>query len=175
MTHDETRIAPGPALLAVAGVLAVAGLVASRDTPDPRHPRVERWYNALDKPSWKPPDPLFGAIWPVLEGLHSLGAYRLMRAPSSPERNQALALWLADIGLVTGWSRLFFGARSLTGGVVDAGLLVLSGLGFVRQAAKVDTLAAWSAVPFVAWSVFGGLMSETIRERNPDLDGRQGR
>jgi benzodiazapine receptor len=175
MQHDETRFSPGVALLAVAGVLAAAGLVASRYSPDPRHPRIARWYGALDKPGWKPPDPLFGAIWPVLETLHSFGAYRLMRSPASPERNQALGLWLADIGLATGWAKLFFGSRSLTGGVVDAGILVLSALGFVQRAAKVDRLAAWSVAPFLAWSVFGGLMSETLRERNPERDGRRRR
>jgi benzodiazapine receptor len=171
MDRDETRIPPGMALLAVAAVLGAAGLVASRYTPDPRHPRIARWYGALDKPGWKPPDPLFGAIWPVLESLHSYGAYRLMRSPSSPERNQAIGLWVADIGLATGWARLFFGSRSLTGGVVDAAYLVLSALGFVQRAAKVDRLAAWSAAPFLLWSVFGGLMSEALRERNPKRDG----
>lgn len=172
MAEQDGRIPPALALAAVAGVLALAGVAASRYTPDPRHPRILRWYGELDKPAWKPPDPVFGAIWPVLETLHSYGAFRLMRAPDSPERNQALGLWLADIGLATGWARLFFGSRSLTGGVADALLLVLTGLGFIRRASRVDELAAWSAVPFVAWSVFGGAMTAVIKARNPDLDGR---
>lgn len=171
MSDDEQGLSPGLALLAVAGVLATAGVVASRYSPDPRHPRIQRWYGELDKPSWKPPDPVFGAVWPVLETLHSYGAFRLMRAPSSPERNEALGLWLADIGLATGWAGVFFGKRSLTGGVVDAALLVLSGLGYVRRAAKVDEVAAWAAVPFVSWSVFGGIMTAVIRARNPGHDG----
>ncbi len=175
MEQDDTRVSPGLALLAVAGVLAAAGLVASRYSPDPRHPRIARWYGELDKPAWKPPDPVFGAVWPVLETLHSFGAYLLMRSPSSPARNQALGLWLADIGLATGWAKLFFGDRSLTGGVADAAVQVLSALGFVQRAGKVDRVAAWSAVPFLVWSVFGGLMSENIRERNPELDGRSAR
>ena len=131
-----------------------------------------RWYASLEKPAYKPPDPLFGAIWPVLQTLHSIGAYRLMRAPPSPDKRSALMLWLADIALVAGWGKLFFGQRSLTGGVFGAAALVGSALGFIDRAARVDGKAAALAVPFALWSAFGGLMSEDLRERNPDLDGR---
>ena len=108
-------LSPTAAVLTIAGVLSVAGLVARRYSPDPTHPKIQRWYKSLEKPPYKPPDPLFGAIWPVLETLHSYGAYRLMQAPRSSERDAALALWLTDIAFVSGWARIFFGGRSLAG------------------------------------------------------------
>lgn len=168
----EHGLTPGLAILGIAGVLLAAGLASSRYTPDPTHPRIQRWYSSLDKPSYKPPDPLFGAIWPLLQTLHSVGAYRLMRAPASKDRRAALTLWLADIALVAGWGKLFFGQRSLTGGVVGAAALVASSLAFIERAARVDGKAAALAVPFALWSAFGGLMAEDLRERNPALDGR---
>jgi tryptophan-rich sensory protein len=160
------------ALLAVAGVLGAAGLFASRYSPDPRHPRIQAWYSSLDKPAWKPPDPLFGAIWPALEALHSWGAYRLMRGPRAPGRDAALALWVADIALASGWAAVFFGRRSTRGAVAVAALQVASAAAYCLKAARLDRVAAWSAVPFLAWTVFGGAMSENLRERDQPRLGR---
>jgi benzodiazapine receptor len=166
MKVEEGRI-PGPAAaLAIAGVLTAAGLVARRYSTDPTHPRIAGWYASLDKPAYKPPDPLFGAIWPALQLLHSYGAYRLMTAPSSPERNAALGFWAADIALVSGWAKAFFGERSPRGGVLVSAGLVASAGAHVERAARVDTVAAACATPFLLWSIFGGLMTEDIRERN---------
>ncbi len=92
---------------------------------------------------------------------------------ASPERDAALALWLADMALVPVWAKLFFGRRSLTGGVAGAGVMALSAAAFVERAIRVDRTAAAAAVPFLLWCGFGGLMSESLRERNPGADGAQ--
>lgn len=168
---NRGRLSGRTAFLAVGGVLALGGLLSRRYSPDPSHPRVFRWYKSLDTPPLKPPDLVFGAIWPVLQGLVSVGAYRLMRAPKSPPRDQALALWAANIVLVTAYATIVFGRRSLSGGVAASGLLVLGAAAFVERAARVDRAAALTGVPFALWSAFGGLLTESLRERNPDLDG----
>lgn len=167
MHERDGRLSGPAAALAIAAVLGAAALVARRTSPDPSHPAIRAWYDGLDKPGYKPPDPVFGAAWPVLQLLHSWGAWRLMRAPRSPERDVALGLWLADIALVSGWARAFFGERSPAGGVAVSAALVVSAAAFVERAARVDGPAAASAVPFALWSVFGGIMTEDIRERNP--------
>jgi tryptophan-rich sensory protein len=158
-------------VLLVLGALALSGLVAQRYAPTPNHPRTTRWYKRLDKPGWKPPDVLFGAIWPLLQSLASWGAWRLMRAPQSRERDEALGLWAAVLTLVTGWAKLFFGKRSITGGLIDAVLLTLAAAAFVERASRVDRKAALAGVPITLWSAFGTLMTENLRERNPRLDG----
>lgn len=173
VTDRTGAIQPPWALLAIAGVLTLSGLLSKPYSPDPGHPRIRRWYRELDKPGWKPPDPLFGAIWPVLQLMHSWGAWRLMRREASPERNTALGLWLADMLLVPLWAKLFFGERSLTGGVVTAAAMVASTSAYVARAFRVDRAAAAAAMPFLLWSGFGGLMTENVQERNPERDGRQ--
>ncbi|WP_407526719.1 TspO/MBR family protein [Methylobacterium oryzisoli] len=173
--HPSPRdgaLSPGAALLAVGGALALSGLISRRYSPDPSHPEIRRWYRSLDVPSWKPPDPVFAGGWPVLLGLMSGGAYRLMRHPRSPERDQALALWALTLGLVTAYNKVFFGERSLTGATVEGALVPAAGAAYVARAAAVDGLAAAGGVPLTLWSVFGSALSETLRRRNPDLDGR---
>ncbi|UEM02398.1 tryptophan-rich sensory protein [Skermanella rosea] len=163
---------PGMAALAVGGALALSGLFSRRYSPDPTHPDIRDWYDSLEKPSYKPPDPVFGAAWPVLSTLLGIGAYRLMRSSPSPERDAALALAALDIAVMSGWAKVFFGERNITGAAIDSAVLVAGAAGYVERASKVDGVAAALGVPFAAWSLFGGVMTEDLRERNRDLDGR---
>lgn len=164
-------LSPLAAALTVGGVLLGCGLISRRYSPDPSHPDIRRWYTRLNKPSYKPPDPIFGAAWPVLNSFQSAGAYRLLRAPAGPERNVAIGLWLLNQALVTSYGKVTFGDKSLTGGVVTATALVAACAAYVERAARVDGIAAVLGVPITAWSAFGDMLTEDLRERNPDLDG----
>ncbi|MFE1597356.1 tryptophan-rich sensory protein [Methylobacterium sp. ID0610] len=165
-------LSPGAALLAVGGALALSGLISRRYRPDRSHPDIARWYRRLDTPAWKPPDAVFAGAWPVLLPLMSAGAYRLMRQPRSPARDEAIVLWALTVALVTGYTKVLFGERSLTGSVAEGALVVAAGAGFVARSARVDGIAAASGVPLTLWSAFGDALSEDLRRRNPDLDGR---
>lgn len=166
-------LSPLAAALTVGGVLLGCGLISRRYSPDPSHPDIRRWYKRLDKPSYKPPDPVVGAAWPVVNSLQSAGAYRLLRTPAGPERDVAVGLWLLCQALVTAYGKVAFGDKSLTGGVVTGTALVAASAAFIERAARIDGAAAALGVPHAAWSAFGDVLTEDLRERNPDLDGSE--
>ncbi|MGF7211291.1 tryptophan-rich sensory protein [Skermanella aerolata] len=167
----DHALSPGKAALIVGGVQVLSGLFSRRYSPDPTHPDIKDWYESLEKPSYKPPDPVFGAAWPVVTTLLGIGAYRLMRQPRSPERDAALALWAANIAMTSGWGKVFFGERSITGATAVAAAMVGTGAAYVERASHVDRYAAALGVPFTAWTLFGGAMTEDLREHNRSLDG----
>jgi translocator protein len=172
--EDRSRgsgLSPATAALIVGGVQVLSGLFSRRYSPDPTHPDIRDWYDSLKKPSYKPPDPAFGAAWPVVTTLLGIGAYRLMRQPRSPERDAALALWAFNIAMTGGWTKIFFGERSITGGAVAGAVMIAGGAAYVERASRVDGTAAALGIPFTAWTAFGDVMTEDLRERNPDLDG----
>lgn len=169
-THKNEGLAPGTAAAIVGGALTLSGLVSQRYSPDPRHPRILRWYRALDKPAIKPPDPVFAAGWPMLLTGLGGGAYRLLRQPPSPRRTVALGLAGLTLGLVTAYNKITFGDRSLTGGVAESGVLVGVAAGYVAVAAGVDRTAAALGAPLALWSAFGGWLTVELQRRNPDLD-----
>lgn len=164
--HRGGGLSPWAALAIAGGAVAVSALVGRRYSPDRSHPKIDRWYHGLDKPAMTPPDPVFGAVWPVLEALMAAGGYRLLRAPRSPERDVALALWALNIAMIGGWTKIFFGERSVRGGAVASAAMVGSGAAFVERASHVDGLAAASGVPFTAWIAFATALSEEIWRRN---------
>jgi tryptophan-rich sensory protein len=169
---DKTGRGEGLSSLAafatIALVMGASGLVAMRNTPDPLHPRIRRWYKRLDKPGFTPPDPVFGAVWPVLETGLAYGGYRLLRQPSSVSRNSAMGLWFVTTALIGGWTEIFFGEKRLGASAVASGAMLATGAAYVTVAAKVDRPAAGAAVPLVAWLGFATLLAEQVWRRNTE-------
>lgn len=88
----SSGLSPIAALAAVAAIMSAGTVVARRNSSSPLHPRIRHWYRRLDKPGFTPLDPVFGAVWPVLDSGLAFGGYGLLREPSSVSRSTALGL-----------------------------------------------------------------------------------
>jgi benzodiazapine receptor len=55
-------------IIATAAV-ATAQIIGARWIAAPNHPRTAAWYATLQKPSFTPPGPVFGAAWTALDML----------------------------------------------------------------------------------------------------------
>ena len=175
MDDDETtspeRSSDGALPAALAAAIATTAYVVpfalSRSTtPSPDHPRVFFWYRLLRKPAIKPPDLAIPIAWVAIETGLAFAGYRLMRAPSSPPRNRALALLAGNIVGIGGWSRLFFGNRSLPVATVAAAGLGVTAAIYVNEARKVDKPAAAASVPLVAWVCFATVLTAALWRKN---------
>lgn len=173
MSRPRTRVSAPPEGLppAVAAALATvayaAPYVLSRDTtPSPDHPRVFFWYRWLRKPAIQPPDVAIPLAWVAIESGLAYAGYRLLRKPSSPLRNRALALLAGNVVGIGGWSRLFFGGRNLPVSTAAAGGLLATSAIYLNEVRKVDRPAARASVPLVAWVAFATVLTAAIWRRN---------
>ena len=153
------------AVLSASAVLTAA-LLGRRNTPSPDHPRTLAWYAALNKPSYTPPGPVFGGAWAVLYPMLGWAGYRLLSAPPSPRRTQAVAAWSANVAAVGAHPYVFFGRKQL--GASTALLAVETGaaLTLVATASRVDKLVALGQVPLALWAAFADLLNEEFWRRN---------
>ena len=140
--HPAEGLSPLWALGTIGLVLGASAIVARRNSPNPTHPRIRRWYKRLDKPGFTPPDPVLGAVWPVLESGLAFGGYRLLRQPSSLPRNSAVDLWLVTTAMVGGWTQLLFGEKRLAASAIASGTMLAAGAAYVAVADRVDRPAA---------------------------------
>lgn len=124
------------------------------------------WYRLLRKPSFQPPDAVIPVAWSLIDVGLAAAAYRLLRRPSSPPRNRALAWWALNVGLIGGWSGLFFGRRHLPASTALAAAMVGTGAAYVVQARRVDKPAAAAGVPFVGWVAFATVLTAALWRRN---------
>lgn len=149
------------------GATAVGALLAgSRNSPAPNHPRTAAWYAHLEKPSFTPPGPVFGAVWPLLDALVWFAGYRLATRPRSPARSVALVTWLLNVIGIGSYSYVFFGRKRPDAALgVTAGMVAASG-GLVASAARVDRPAALASAPLLAWVMFATVLQEEVWRRN---------
>ena len=76
-------------------------------------PAITTWYAALQKPSFSPPNWLFGPVWTLLYALMGVSAY-LVWEKGIKKKGVKPALKLFSLQLILNfmWSILFFGLRS---------------------------------------------------------------
>ncbi len=124
------------------------------------------WYGTLVKPSFQPPSWLFGPVWTALYLAMAVAAWLVWRKGGWAGQRRALTLFLIQLALNTAWSGIFFGLRSLGPAVVDIVLLWVAILMTMLAFFKVDRLAGWLFVPYLAWVTFASALNFSIWRLN---------
>jgi len=151
-----------PALALFLLATFAAGAIGSLVTID----SVRTWYPTVIKPSWNPPNGVFGPVWTTLYVLMATAAWRVWRKSEGPAARQLVAVYAVHLVLNALWSILFFGLHSpglaLIEIVVFWALLVTLQVRFWRA----DRLAAVLWAPYVAWVTFATGLNAAIWSLN---------
>ena len=125
------------------------------------------WYRDLHKPSWQPPDWLFGPAWTVILGL-SGWAFVLAwsGAPDGAGRTRVGLLFGANWVLHLLWSPLFFKLHRPDWALLEVPLLWLSVLAMAVGYAPFSTTAPWLLAPYLLWVAFAAYLNWTIVRLN---------
>src|SRR3989339_1453671 len=95
-------------LIAVA-ISFAAGAIGSFATS----PSIPTWYASLNKPSFNPPNWIFGPVWTLLYVMMGIASYLIWeKGWGKPEVKVALSLFAVQLILNSLWSVLFFGMHS---------------------------------------------------------------
>jgi tryptophan-rich sensory protein len=125
------------------------------------------WYYALRKPSWQPPDWLFGPAWTVILALASLSAFLAWRsADTADEQLLVIVLFVANGVLNILWSPLFFRLRRPDWALLEVPLLWLSVLAPVLLLAPISGAASLLLLPYLVWVGFAAVLNLTIVRLN---------
>ena len=128
---------------------------------------VDTWYADLAKPSFTPPDRVFGPVWTVLYVLMAIAAWRVWRAADRDTRRGPLTLFALQLALTLGWTVVFFGLQKIGAAlativVLDVGVVVTT-LAF----RPIDRWAGLLMVPYLAWVAFATVLNIAIWRLNP--------
>jgi translocator protein len=129
--------------------------------------KIGSWYRNLEKPSWQPPDWLFGPAWTVILGLAGW-AFVLSwdGAASADERTLLIGLYLANGLFHFLWSPLFFTAKRPDWALLEVPFLWLSVLALCVFLRDWSVLASWLIVPYLAWVSFASILNWKIVRLN---------
>jgi len=149
-----------PILLLGAILLSqMAGVVGSTVTVS----AIPTWYVGLTKPSFNPPNYLFGPVWIILYTLMGIAWY-LVWLKGTEKKEISFSVRLFGVHLVVNalWSIIFFGLKEL--GLAFIVIVVLWGMiGYLAKLFyKIDKRAAYLLLPYWAWVSFASLLNFSI-------------
>ena len=81
------------------------------------------------KPAWTPPSWLFGPVWMLLYLMMAVALWVVWSRLGFARAMGAITLFFVQLALNAAWVPVFFGARSIQGGLVVVVLFVLGALG----------------------------------------------
>lgn len=143
--------------------VTAAALVGQRATK----PNLEPWYRPLAKPSFTPPEWVFGPVWISLYVLMIVGGWRILRSPRrTPGRSSALALYYAQLVLNAAWPTMFFGWHSPRAGLVNIVLQEGAIVAAIERFRRADPVAATCLIPLASWVAFAAFLNFAIWRRN---------
>jgi len=143
------------ALIAILVIcFAAAGLGSVATTPN-----IPTWYATLAKPSWNPPNWLFGPVWTILYLCMAVAAWLIWRQGGLRQARWPLTLFAVQLALNAAWSWIFFWFHLPGAAFIDVLALL--------AAIAVTTIAFWPRslgagvlmLPYLAWALIGVLRS----------------
>ena len=130
------------------------------------------WYRALRKPSWQPPDWLFGPAWSVILVLAALSAFLAWRqAPDRAARLTTAALFVANGVANIVWSPLFFKLRRPDWALIEVPFLWLSIVALIVAMQPASRTASLLLLPYLFWVSFASFLNLTIVRLNRPFGG----
>lgn len=124
--------------------------------------RPGAWYAELTKPTWNPPNSVFGPVWTILYLLMAISAWLIWREGGYRARENTLRLYLGQLVLNAMWSALFFGLHSLLGSALEITLLWFAILATLVAFWKVKPLAGALLIPYLLWVTFASVLNWTL-------------
>ncbi len=155
----------GKSILGLAGWFVVtfaAAWIGSRYRPG-------AWYASLIKPSWNPPNAVFGPVWTVLYVLMGVAAWLVYRKVGFSGAGPALVLFVIQLVLNVLWSYLFFGLQRPDAAFVDIVALWMAILVVMILFWRVDRIAGGLMAPYAVWVAFASYLNFMLWRLNRGL------
>ena len=109
------------------------------------------WYRSLEKPSWQPPDVVFGLIWPY-NFIMLVVATWVVASRSSPT---AHVTWLTSLALSVAaaltWAWLFYVPHSLGAAALALAIATIFTIPLIIIAFRTSLPLGMALVPYQVW------------------------
>lgn len=145
-------------LVSIAACL-LAGLIGSTFTA----PNIQGWYSSLNRPSFTPPNQIFGPVWTLLYILMGVSVFLVWNKSVSKKqlkfKRSSLYLFGFQLLLNLLWSFLFFNLHYLLISVLEILLLWLCILVLIIRFKKLSKTASYLLIPYLLWVSFASVLN----------------
>jgi len=133
-------------IICLAACLAT-GWIGSRFMPG-------EWYETLLKPSWTPPNSVFGPVWTLLYVMMGVAAWLVWQRKTVAQVAMPLFLFVVQLVLNAMWSYIFFGRRQPGAAFFEIVILWIAVLLTLIGFRRIRTAAGILMLPYFLWVSF---------------------
>jgi benzodiazapine receptor len=136
----------------------LAGIFTSRE--------IAGWYSSLNRPSFNPPNWVFGPVWTTLYIVMGISLYLVWILPPSRQRQHAMMMYGVQLALNFIWSFLFFYFKRIDLAVGEIILLWLSIAAMLVLFFRLRPVAAYLNIPYLFWVSFATILNIAYAQLN---------
>ena len=133
------------------GLGTIAGIFTAQSVPE--------WYATLNRPSFNPPNWIFGPVWTVLYMLMGISLFLIWKKEVSKERNLAILVFMLQLLLNFGWSFIFFYFNMIGFAWIEIILLWISIVCMLVLFYKIKPIASYMNIPYLLWVTFATVLN----------------
>jgi translocator protein len=122
---------------------------------------INSWYRTLSKPSWNPPNGIFGPVWTILYILMGISA-ALVWNSRNDRKKQALAIFIIQFILNLLWTYIFFGRQDILLALADIIALWVIIVMTIVYFYNINRIASFLLIPYLLWVSFATVLNYSI-------------
>lgn len=123
---------------------------------------VSGWYATVNKPSFNPPNWLFGPVWSLLYTMMAIALWGVWKQEMSSAVSTAMIWFFIQLVLNSLWSFAFFYFESPAAGLF---VIIPLWIAILITILKFWPIASWTAyllIPYLLWVSFATLLNAAI-------------
>jgi tryptophan-rich sensory protein len=137
----------------------LAGIVGSIFTTA----EVNNWYVFLEKPSFNPPNWIFGPVWITLYTLMGISLYLILKKGYKKVNVKfAVNIFFIHLAINSAWSIIFFSLHNLALAFFVIATLWLFIFYLIKLFLKIDRNAAYLLIPYLFWVSIASVLNYSI-------------
>ena len=123
---------------------------------------VETWYQTLNKPSFNPPDWVFGPVWTTLYILMGISVWLVWKRKPSADRTIGIRIFWVQLFFNILWTYIFFGIQKIGLSFLEIIFLIFLIFSNIIYFLKIDKIAGYLLIPYLIWVLYASILTYNI-------------
>jgi tryptophan-rich sensory protein len=120
----------------------------------------EPWYSTLIKPSFNPPDWVFGPVWTILYLMMTIAIWSYWH--SKNKDMNTVYIYFIHLVFNSAWSIVFFVYHNIFLALIVLLILISLILVLIVRFRRVKKISSYLMVPYLLWTIFALILNVSI-------------
>ena len=133
------------------------GILSGFSTTD----SIENWYQFISKPTWNPPNWIFGPVWTTLYILMGISVALIWHS-NHEYKQKAILLFIVQFTFNLCWSYIFFNLHLIGWAFMEISIMLILIFLTIAHFYKINKTAAYLLIPYLCWVLFATVLNGAI-------------